>query len=61
METTWITEFSALTQGIVVDLVLAGDNAIVFGLVAASLPVEQRPRFIFLGIIAGQRCVFCLP
>ncbi len=53
MELDWITDLSALTQVIFVDLVLAGDNAIVVGLVASSLPVEQRPRVIFIGIIAA--------
>jgi YjbE family integral membrane protein len=36
-----------------VDLVLAGDNAIVVGVVAASLPKQQRARVIFLGIAAA--------
>ena len=62
METTWVTEFSALAQVIFVDLILAGDNAIVVGLVAASLPVEKRPRVIFLGIVAAaaMRLVFAV-
>jgi YjbE family integral membrane protein len=46
-------ELSALFQVIVVDLVLAGDNAIVVGMVAASLPREQRGRVIVLGIAAA--------
>ena len=46
-------ELSALFQVIVVDLVLAGDNAIVVGMVAASLPREQRARVIVLGIAAA--------
>ncbi len=46
-------EFSALMQVIVVDLVLAGDNAIVIGLVAAGLPKEIRARVIFFGIAAA--------
>lgn len=43
-------QLSALAQVIMIDLVLAGDNAIVVGLAAASLPVEQRNKAIFLGI-----------
>jgi YjbE family integral membrane protein len=39
---------AALAQVIVIDLVLAGDNAVVIGLAAAGLPVADRPRF-FLG------------
>src|ERR671925_611116 len=44
---------SALLQVIMIDLVLAGDNAIVIGLAAAGLPREQRNRAILVGIIAA--------
>lgn len=43
----------ALMQVIGIDLVLAGDNAIVIGLAAAGLPKDQRVRAIFVGIIAA--------
>ncbi len=43
----------ALFQVIVIDLVLAADNAIVIGLAAAGLPQEQRARAILIGIIAA--------
>jgi YjbE family integral membrane protein len=43
----------ALLQVIAIDLVLAGDNAIVIGLAAAGLPKEQRNRAILVGIIAA--------
>ena len=46
-------EISAFFQVIMVDLVLAGDNAIVVGMVAAGLPREKRARVIFLGIVAA--------
>ncbi len=42
-----------LLQVILVDLVLAGDNAIVIGLVAASVPAPLRPRVILIGIAAA--------
>jgi YjbE family integral membrane protein len=45
--------FIALLQVIGIDLVLAGDNAIVIGLAAAGLPKEQRAKAIFVGIIAA--------
>ncbi|WP_267634442.1 TerC family protein [Frigidibacter sp. RF13] len=45
--------FSALMQVIAIDLVLAGDNAIVIGLAAAGLPREQRAKAILVGIIAA--------
>ncbi len=45
--------FVALMQVIGIDLVLAGDNAIVIGLAAAGLPKEQRPRAILVGIGAA--------
>ena len=41
---------SALIQVILVDLVLAGDNAIVVGMASAGLPERQRARIIALGI-----------
>ena len=44
---------AALLQVIMIDLVLAGDNAIVIGLAAAGLPKEQRSRVILIGIIAA--------
>src|SRR6266511_523500 len=51
---------AALFQVIMIDLVLAGDNAIVIGLAAAGLPAEQRTKAILVGIIAatGLRIVF---
>ncbi|MGB3900570.1 MAG: TerC family protein [Mesorhizobium sp.] len=44
---------SALLQVIFIDLVLAGDNAIVIGLAAAGLPKDQRNKAILVGIIAA--------
>ena len=44
---------TALAQVIGIDLVLAGDNAIVIGLAAAGLPKELRARAILVGIIAA--------
>ena len=44
---------SAFLQVIMIDLVLAGDNAIVIGLAASGLPREQRPRAILIGIAAA--------
>lgn len=43
----------ALLQVIVIDLVLAGDNAVVIGLAAAGLPAEQRRKAILVGILAA--------
>jgi YjbE family integral membrane protein len=45
--------FVALMQVIGIDLVLAGDNAIVIGLAAAGLAKEQRAKAILVGIIAA--------
>ena len=39
-----------LSQIIFIDLVLAGDNAIIIGMVASKFPVEQRKKVIFWGI-----------
>jgi YjbE family integral membrane protein len=44
---------TALFQVIMIDLVLAGDNAIVIGLAAAGLAPEQRAKAILLGVIAA--------
>ena len=44
---------AALIQVIMIDLVLAGDNAVVIGLAAAGLPPERRARVILVGIIAA--------
>ncbi|KWV50867.1 hypothetical protein AS156_13560 [Bradyrhizobium macuxiense] len=44
---------SALLQVIVIDLVLAGDNAVVIGLAAAGLPEQQRGKAILIGIGAA--------
>lgn len=45
--------FVALLQVILIDLVLAGDNAIVIGLAAAGLPKEQRAKAILVGVVAA--------
>jgi YjbE family integral membrane protein len=42
-----------LGQVIAIDLVLAGDNAIVVGMAAAGVPKEQRRKVIFAGIGAA--------
>ncbi|MEZ5765541.1 MAG: TerC family protein [Xanthobacteraceae bacterium] len=44
---------TAFFQVIMIDLVLAGDNAIVIGLAAAGLPADQRNKAILVGIIAA--------
>ena len=44
---------TAFAQVIMIDLVLAGDNAVVIGLAAAGLPAAQRARAILVGIIAA--------
>ncbi|MBK1662102.1 YjbE family putative metal transport protein [Paracraurococcus ruber] len=42
-----------LAQVLFIDLVLAGDNAIVVGMAAAGLPAEQKRKAIFWGIVAA--------
>src|SRR4051812_26800479 len=46
-------EITALLQVIMIDLVLAGDNAIVIGLAAAGVPPRQRTKAVLVGIIAA--------
>jgi YjbE family integral membrane protein len=53
MEIFTYVGFVALIQVIGIDLVLAGDNAIVIGLAAAGLPKELRVKAILVGIIAA--------
>ena len=43
-------QITILTQIIFIDLVLAGDNAIIIGMVASKFPPEQRKKVIFWGI-----------
>ena len=43
-------QIAILTQIILIDLVLAGDNAIIIGMVASKFPLEQRKKIIFFGI-----------
>jgi YjbE family integral membrane protein len=53
MEIFTAAGFSALLQVIAIDLVLAGDNAIVIGLAAAGLPADLRRKAILVGIAAA--------
>lgn len=59
MEAAFWTSF---LQVIMIDLVLAGDNAVVIGLAAAGLPPELRRKSILIGIVAAtaMRIVFAL-
>jgi YjbE family integral membrane protein len=56
----FVSQLVALGQVILIDLVLAGDNAIVVGLAAAGVAQEQRRKVIFWGIAAAvvMRIVF---
>ncbi len=53
---------SAFLQVLMIDLVLAGDNAIVVGALAAGLPVDQRKKVILIGVLAAlvMRVIFAL-
>ena len=54
--------FAAFAQVLLIDLVLAGDNAIVVGALAAGLPAEQRKKVIVIGVAAALvlRILFAL-
>src|SRR5688500_13624253 len=54
--------FAAFLQVLMIDLVLAGDNAIVVGALAAGLPADQRKKVILIGVIAALvlRVLFAL-
>jgi YjbE family integral membrane protein len=51
----WLTAefFTALASIIMIDLVLAGDNAIVIGLAARNVPIHMRRRVIVLGTVGA--------
>jgi YjbE family integral membrane protein len=54
--------FAAFLQVLMIDLVLAGDNAIVVGALAAGLPADQRRKVIMIGVLAALvfRILFAL-
>jgi len=45
--------FSALLQVLIIDITLAGDNAVVVGALAAGLPADQRRKVILIGVAAA--------
>ena len=53
---------AAFGQVLMIDIMLAGDNAIVVGALAAGLPADQRRKVILIGIIAALvlRIIFAL-
>jgi YjbE family integral membrane protein len=55
-------ELFALVQIIIIDVVLAGDNAIVVGMAASRLPPAMRQRVIFWGVVGavGLRILFAI-
>jgi YjbE family integral membrane protein len=57
-----VSALSALLQVVLIDITLAGDNAIVVGMAAAGLPKSQRGKAILLGILAATvlRILFAL-
>ena len=59
---SFLPELAALGQVILIDLVLAGDNAIVVGMAAAGVAKEKRAQVIFWGIAAAVvlRILFAL-
>ncbi len=46
-----VADIAALFQVILIDLALAGDNAVAVGLAASALPAQQQKRAIFWGIV----------
>jgi len=62
MEFFTIEALQAFFTVVMIDLVLAGDNAVVIGLAAAGLPKEQRGKAILIGVLAATvlRILFAL-
>ncbi|MEQ1771617.1 MAG: YjbE family putative metal transport protein [Devosia sp.] len=59
MEIFTASGLAALVQVVLIDLVLAGDNAVVIGLAAAGLQADLRRRAILIGIIAATVLRIC--
>jgi YjbE family integral membrane protein len=59
---TDFSQFSAFVQVVVIDITLAGDNAIVVGMVAAGLAPRDRRRAIMIGIVIATvlRIIFAI-
>jgi YjbE family integral membrane protein len=53
IEVSHTSAFIALLQVILIDLTLAGDNAVVIGMAAARVPEDKRPRAIFWGLVTA--------
>ena len=55
----WILD---VTQIIIADIVLSGDNALIIGMAAAAVPEENRKKVIFIGLMAAAvlRILFAL-
>jgi YjbE family integral membrane protein len=51
-----LSQLQAFLSVVAIDLVLAGDNAIVVGMAASGLPAEQRRRVIMIGIVLAMLC-----
>jgi len=56
------SELAAFGQVLMIDIMLAGDNAIIVGALAAGLPADQRRKVIVIGIVAALvlRIIFAL-
>jgi YjbE family integral membrane protein len=55
MDASFLTPaaIAALVEILMIDIVLAGDNAIVVGALAAGLPADQRKKVIMIGVLAA--------
>ena len=51
-----LAQLYAFASVVVIDLVLAGDNAVVVGMAASGLPREQQRRVIAIGIVLAMLC-----
>lgn len=56
MTAVWFEDLISFGSVVVVDLALAGDNAIVVGLIAAGVPIEQRRQVLLLGVVLAIIC-----
>ncbi len=53
VDARWLIEISVFVQVVLIDLVMAGDNALAVGIAASNLPADKRKMAILLGLLGG--------
>ena len=53
VDARWLVEIAVFVQVVLIDLVMAGDNALAVGIAASNLPADKRQRAIILGLVGA--------